>query len=276
MVAAKAYKLAADEFLGLVTRRFADEVIADDLLIHQRALRKRKCSPRTIYNRHINVCSFLRFAGVSASVFPRQAPKYEKTLPEIYTAEEIAAFFDSLTGEDYRLTFSLALKCGLREQELMHLEWSDISFSERTLTVRSKPRWGFVIKDKEQRGVSLPLTLVTLLQAHKTQAGQRTLVTGTSGDRPNHKLLRTLKRLVKSAGLNCGICAACVERGECERWFLHKFRATYCTLLLRSGLDVRTVQKMMGHSDMESTMRYLRPHEDAAIQSRMDAVEWGV
>ena len=53
---------------------------------------------------------------------------------------------------------------------------------------------------------------------------------------------------------------------ECELWFLHKFRSTYATTLLRNGVDIRTVQKLMGHSDLGSTMRYLRPEEDAHIE----------
>lgn len=270
-VAARTYKLAADEFLALTPRRFADEIVADDLLRYQRALRQRGCGQRTIYNRHVATCGFLRFAGVGASVFPRQAPKFEKTLPEVYTAEEIATFFDSLADERYRLTFSLALMSGLREQELMHLEWSDISFANRTLLVRSKPQWGFAVKDKEERSLPIPAILLAML-AHQKQASG--LVTGTAGNKPNQKLLRTLKRLVKGAGLNCGTCDACVERGECERWFLHKFRATYCTTLLRNGVDVRTVQRVMGHSDMESTMRYLRPQEDAVLQDRINSIVW--
>jgi site-specific recombinase XerD len=38
---------------------------------------------------------------------------------------------------------------------------------------------------------------------------------------------------------------------------LHSFRRTYATTLLRKGVDIRTVQMLLGHSDIESTMRYL-------------------
>jgi integrase len=274
-VSAVTYKRAAEEFLAVTGRRFADEVVAEDLLRYQRALRQRGCSPRTIYNRQVAASSFLRFAGVSQSAFPTRAPRFEKTLPEVYTGEELAAFFNSLEDESYRLTFSLALKCGLREQELMHLEWIDISFPTKTLLIRSKPKWGFEVKDKEERSIPIPSDLLALLEAHRSHAADNGLITRTSGNNPNQKLLRTLKRLVRAASLNCGTCSACVERGECERWFLHKFRSSYATALLRSGMDVRTVQQLMGHSDMESTMRYLRPQEDAAIQSRINSVVWG-
>ena len=40
---------------------------------------------------------------------------------------------------------------------------------------------------------------------------------------------------------------------------LHKFRATFATHALQGGVDLRTVQSWMGHTDLASTMRYLRP-----------------
>ena len=44
-----------------------------------------------------------------------------------------------------------------------------------------------------------------------------------------------------------------------DDFFLHKFRATFATKHLQAGVDLRTVQMWLGHKDMESTMRYLKP-----------------
>jgi integrase len=274
MVAAAKYKLSADEFLSVAGKRYADEIEADDLLRHQRALRKRGCTDRTIANRHAYVVAFLRFAGASADVFPAHAPKYEKRLPETYTSGQIEAFFASLTNLQHVVTFMLALKCGLREQELMHVQWSDVNLHKKTLLVRSKPDWGFSIKDKEERSLPIPDDLIALLERYKAENKGQLFITGTSGNKPNTHLLRMLKRLAKAAGLNCGSCKPCIERNECEEWYLHKFRSSYATALLRSGLDVRSVMKLMGHSDMESTMRYLRPAEDAELQGKVNAIVW--
>ena len=52
---------------------------------------------------------------------------------------------------------------------------------------------------------------------------------------------------------------------------LHMFRATYCTTALRSGLDLPTVQRLMGHSDLASTMRYLKPQTNASVLDRLNA-----
>jgi site-specific recombinase XerD len=44
--------------------------------------------------------------------------------------------------------------------------------------------------------------------------------------------------------------------------------------LLRNGLDLSTVQRFMGHSDLASTMRYLRPASTAASQDAINAIKW--
>jgi site-specific recombinase XerD len=48
---------------------------------------------------------------------------------------------------------------------------------------------------------------------------------------------------------------------EPENFWLHKFRATFATWSLWAGVDLRTVQQWLGHSDMESAMRYLKPSQ---------------
>jgi integrase/recombinase XerD len=76
-------------------------------------------------------------------------------------------------------------------------------------------------------------------------------------------MLRTLKQLALEAGLNCGHCRnanglSCKKGPVCEHWYLHKFRATAATNWLQNDVDIKTVQAWLGHSDMESTLRYLK------------------
>lgn len=158
----------------------------------------------------------------------------------------------------------------------MYLEWSDIDPDRKILSLKSKvKRYGFRLKDFEERELPLNDDLLKRLAAYrKSRAGRDTLIFPVHGH-PDGHMLRTLKRLVRVAELNCGKCDGCVsESRECERWYLHKFRATYCTKLLRSGIDIRTVQAMMGHSDLASTMRYLRPAENEHTQARINGMNW--
>lgn len=279
IVASDSYRLAIDEFLSSTGRTYADQVTADDVAGHHLALKRRGCSARTVHNRHMLVKAVLLYCGVSEDIIEPQgrgAPKYDKTIPEIYDSKDLGTFFTSLESEYHLLIFDLLLKTGLREQEAMYLEWTDIDFPTETLTIHSKADLGFRIKDKEERSLSIPLDLLERLKVYREGNPAKRFVIGNEKDRPHTKLLRLLKRLVKNAGLNCGRCDGCKVREECERWFLHKFRATACTQWLRSGLDLRTVQQMMGHSDLASTMRYLRPQEDANTKTKINTIQWTV
>lgn len=272
-VAADVNRLVTAEFLRLVKRSYADEIRREDLFDFHAALRKRGCSDRTVANKHTRIVSFLRFAGVDRSILP-PPPRYDETLPTIYTSDEISGILGA-ANPYMHLVISLALKCGLRDQEIMHLEWTDIHRRERVLRVSSKPRYGFRVKDSEERDIPVPNNLLEELEKwHKLHA-KSGLVVATKHGNPNTKLLRTLKRLAKGARLNCGRCEGCKARDrECQQWTLHKFRRTYCTTFLRSGLDLRTVQAYMGHADLASTMRYLRPASSAEAQEKINAIRW--
>lgn len=276
--AAEIYDRTLEEFLAGCTKTYVDELTLDDVIAFHVQMRRRGLEARTVHNRHKNLRSFLLHLDLDVKKIAGKAPRFDRTMPEIYEPDELKAFFASLESDYDRLLFTLLLKTGLREQEAIYLEWTDMSYARRTLQVRSKPRYKHKIKDAEERELTLTDDLIVQLQAYRQQIpGGRRLVFGIRGgqeDAPEGHLLRRLKDLVKDAGLNCGNCKACVASEQCENWFLHKFRATYCTTLLRSGMDLRTVQRLMGHSDLSSTMRYLRPAGTVKVQDRVNAVTW--
>ena len=106
----------------------------------------------------------------------------------------------------------------------------------------------------------------------ETHAGR--LVLGTSNDTPNWKWLPILKCLAPQAELNCEYCRSCREHDECERWYLHKFRVTYTTNLLRAGIDVRTVMMYAGHSEMATVLRYLSAAGGYDTQNKINSIQW--
>jgi integrase/recombinase XerD len=67
---------------------------------------------------------------------------------------------------------------------------------------------------------------------------------------------------------------AVAERAKlnAEDFWLHKFRATFATKNLWAGVDLRTVQSWMGHTDMESTMRYLKPSRSQQTHDKVNVV----
>ncbi len=265
----------AKNFSAVTGRRYVDEVGPQDVVAFQKALFARGMSQRTVSNRHASVKAFFLFCGLDTKALPKP-PKYDKTMPEIYTDKELTAFFAAVTSPKENLLFRVFIETGVREQEAMYLEWKDVDPDQKILSLKSKvKRFGFRLKDFEERELPLSDDILERLAAYrKEQAGRDTLIFSLRGH-PDGHMLRTLKRLVRIAKLNCAECDGCMSKSkECGRWYLHKFRATYCTKLLRAGVDIRTVQAMMGHSDLESTMRYLRPAENVQLQDVVNRVRW--
>jgi integrase len=274
--AARDAELVIGEFIADCGKTFLDEVTKDDILHYHKTLRKSGQTDRTVANKHQRLRSFFRFAGVDVNAIVPAKPKFEKALPTVYTDEQINALLTAADSDPYmRLAIELGLKCGLRELEIVYLEWSDINWQDKTLRVQGKTSWGFAVKDTEQRDVPIPNDLVTRLEDRQKGHGKNRLIVGTKNSKPNMHLLRQLKRLVNRAKLNCGVCEGCKSSGkECKEWNLHKLRRTYATKLLRNAIDLRTVQAYMGHADLASTMRYLRPAGSKETQERINAIQW--
>jgi integrase len=272
--AAVTFGTAIEEFLPSVKVRFADELTEALINRWYTALRTKKNSDRTIYNKHVSVFGFLKWCKLDTKHLAVKAPTFTEKTVEVYTPEEMKKFFSSLTDPYHRIAFEVLLKTGLRMQEAMFLRWHQFDFKAGTLTVRERNEDGFEIKDRAERTLPIPTSLVSRLKAWKEKHCGK-LVLGTSNDTPNWKWLSLIKRLVRSAGLNCGHCVGCREQEQCERWHLHKFRATYTTSLLRAGIDPRTVMQYTGHSDMATVMRYLNPAELPDTQKKINSIAWG-
>jgi integrase len=288
--AEEVYRFACEEFLSVIDHRYVDEIEPEDVLKFQRALRDRGLGKRTVSNRHNNVKAFLLYLGYDVKALPKP-PKFDKTTPEIYTDRELNDLDKAVTDPRLSLLYRFLLQTGAREREAMHVEWSNIDRDAKTIEFKSKPKWKFRMKDFEERSVPISKELLDQLLAYKKDhAGSDTLIFAKGG-RPDGHMLRTLKQQVRSAGLICKRCEKCTNEKvpvwfrECEKWYLHKFRATYCTKLLRPhrdnktgkmvpGLDIVTVQKLMGHGELTSTMRYVRPAEAEQTQQVISRMTW--
>ncbi|HEY3704423.1 MAG TPA: site-specific integrase [Terracidiphilus sp.] len=265
------------EFLKSCPRTLVDEVTRQDVLRFHAALRKRGLSDRTVANKHARLRAIMRFAGVDVkSVFPPE-PGYDERLPTVYSPDQIKGILVAAEGR-MRIVIGMAMKLGLREGELACSEYTDIYWSESVFRVRSKPQFNHRIKDSEERDIPIPADLLGELGCWREARPERNrggLIVPTSNGTPDGKLLVHLKRLAARAGLGCEKCDGCKNnKWGCREWTLHRFRRNYLTTLLRNGLDLRTVQSYAGHSDMGSTMRYLRPAEGKDAQARINAVNW--
>jgi integrase/recombinase XerD len=256
-----AYTTALNYFTESCRRLYLHEIERHDLLKFSGFLRdQKKQSPRSVYNKFETVMTFLKANGIRGLVGKNDRPRYTEEEPEIYEQEELDKLFKACNEEE-RLWYEFFLMTGMREQEVMHTYWSDVNFAASTVRVSHKPDRGWTPKAYKEREIPIPMKLVKKLKAWKTKADKTCgLVFPTSGCNPKLDFLDCLK--------------ACAERAELEKedFWLHKFRATFATRCLWAGVDLRTVQQWLGHSDMESTMRYLKPSRSEKVREKVNEI----
>ena len=256
-----AYTTALNYFTESCPKLFLEDIERKDLLKFCAFLRDDKDqAPRSCWNKFANVMSFLKANGIRGLVKKNDWPRYTEEEPEIYDQEELDKLF-AACDEEERLWYQFFLMTGMREQEVMYTYWSDINFAHATVRVSHKPDRGWTPKAYKEREIPIPAKLVTSLKVWKAKANKTcNLVFPTAGCNPKLDFLDCLKAVAVRAEL------------DEDNFWLHKFRATFATRCLWAGVDLRTVQQWLGHSDMESTMRYLKPSRSQHVRDKMNEI----
>lgn len=254
-----AYTTSLEYFTESCRKMYLGEIERKDLLKFHAFLRDEKeQSPRTCWNKFSNVMSFLKANGISKLVKKNDWPRFVEEEPEVYEQEELDQLFKACDGEEL-MWFQFFLMTGMREQEVMFAYWSDINLKANTVRVKHKPDRNWTPKAYKERTIPIPIKLAELLKAWKEKADKKCdLVFPTSGCKPKLNFLDDLKTVAERAEL------------EPDSFWLHKFRATFATWHLWAGVDLRTVQLWLGHTDIESTMRYLKPSRSQAVQQKVN------
>ena len=240
---------------------YLHEIERKDLLKFSASLRDEKeQSPRSVYNKFENVMTFLKSQGIRGLIGKNDWPRYTEEEPEIYEQEDLDKLFAACDDEE-RLWYAFFLMTGMREQEVMYTYWSDVNLAHATVRVSHKPNRGWTPKAYKEREIPIPAKLVKSLKAWKSKANRTCgLVFPTVGCNPKLDFLDYLKAVAERAKL------------DKESFWLHKFRATFATRCLWAGVDLRTVQQWLGHSDMESTMRYLKPSRSQQVREKVNEI----
>ena len=258
------YTTALRYFTESCPKLYLEDIERKDLLKFSAFLRDEKeQSPRSCWNKFAGIMCFLKANGIRGLLQKHDWPRFVEQEPEVYEREELDKVFSKCTPEE-RLWFEFFLMTGMREQEVMHCSWDDINLARSTVTVRYKPEYGFSPKNYKEREIPIPAKLVKSLKEHKAKSDKTCgLVFPTAGCKPKLDFLDCLKAAAQRAKL------------KKEDFWLHKFRATFATWSLWAGVDLRTVQQWLGHSDMESTMRYLKPSRSQQVREKVNEIFGG-
>lgn len=207
--------------------------------------------------------------------------KKRQNIPVVLTREEVAAVLRAFKrGSQQKLIAHLLYGCGLRLAEALSLRTKDIDFGQGIITIRDA-------KGGKDRVVPLPMLLRSPLahqirralklheQDLKAGFGKVSLPYALLAKYPNagfsplwqyvfpsYKLSRDPRsgeinrhHLYESI-LEEALASAVKTAGVAKRVTCHVFRHSYATHLLESGKDIRTIQTLLGHSDVKTTMIY--------------------
>jgi len=255
------YSTALSYFLESCHKLNVEDIDRHDLLVFSAFLAEEKeQGPRSVHNKFGIVMSFLKAQGIRGLVGKTDWPRYTEAEPEIYEQEELDKLFAACDAEE-RLWFEFFLMTGMREQEVMFCYWRDVNFPASTVRVSYKPDAGWSPKAYKEREIPIPARLLKSLKAWKAKAAQTcAFVFPTAGCKAKHDFLDCLKAIAERAKL------------DQDNFWLHKFRSTFATRSLAAGIDLRTVQLWLGHSDLESTMRYLKPSRSKQTQQKVNVI----
>ncbi|MFH1073162.1 MAG: site-specific tyrosine recombinase/integron integrase [Nanoarchaeota archaeon] len=167
-----------------------------------------------------------------------KTPKIERKLPVVLSKEDVKKLFGALNNRKSSLMLRLLYSSGLRISELLSLKAGDIEPSEKIGWVRKG-------KGGKDRMFILPETLLHELVEHKKDLKPAaSLFPGKEG-RPLTP--RNVQKIIKHAAEKAGIQKKVTP---------HTLRHCFATHLLEAGTDIRMIQELLGHANLQTTQIY--------------------
>jgi integrase/recombinase XerD len=196
----------------------------------------------SVFNQTVSALRFLYRVTLQAPFPVVMIPygKKPKSFPVVLSREEVAQLFALVPQALERLMLQTTYACGLRASEVLGLGVADIDSSRMLLWVRHG-------KGAKDRSVPLSPALLAALRAHWQRLRPKTwLFPGQTptGQRSLGALQRVCRRAVRVAGFT-------------KKVSLHTLRHSYATHLLEAGVDLVTIQRLLGHRDLQTTARYV-------------------
>ena len=255
-------EIRIDRITTAIVQRFVAEKTT------QVSARGRQLKPKSIQN-SIRVLSKVFNTAVDWQMLVRspliriKLPRVERHEMDFLRAEEVQLLLQHAIDQEARCLFLTAVSTGMRQGELLGLQWGDIDFHRSAIKVRRSLSHGTLQTPKtanSNREVRAGKVLLRTLREHQLMTGGRSEFifstrTGTPLD-PANLVKRVFEPMLVRAGL--------------RRIRFHDLRHTYASIMINEGANLKFVSKQLGHSSIQITLdRYshlIPERHDASVE----------
>ena len=255
----KTYRNEFMQLLKLLKNRAVDELTAEDLKRYMvYAMEKEGIKENTAHSR-LNALKFYFEQVLGREKFFWEIPRPKKAfkLPKVISEEKIIEGLLAVENIKHRTLLLLAYSAGLRVSEVISLKITDINSDRMQISVNHA-------KGKKDRVVTLSKSILPLLREYFKQYEPKIwLFEGQDGE--EHYSSRSAQQIFKEAYKKLGLPPQCS---------FHSLRHSFATHLLESGTDISYIQKLLGHNDIKTTLRYAQvSNKDIGkIESPLDRI----
>ena len=232
------------QLLQLLKNKPADDLTVADLKRYMVfAVEKQGISENTAHSR-LNALKFYFEQVLRREKFFWEIPRPKKPiqLPQVFNQDEIAAIINSLQNKKHKVMLMLAYSAGLRVSEVVALRTYHIDSKRMIILIKQA-------KGKKDRIVSLSPVLLVMLREYavdyKPDKKGYLFEGSTKGTAYS---TRSLQEVLQAAKTKAGV----IKPGS-----IHSLRHSFATHLIDKGTDVTMIQKLLGHNDIKTTLRYL-------------------
>lgn len=227
-------------------------------------INERRLSPDSV-NQFVSAAKFLYNVTLETpwpeGALPRARVPYK--LPVVLSQVEIDEFFQHVCTIRYRAALMTAYGAGLRVSEVVALQVGDIDSKRMLIRVRQG-------KGKKDRYAMLSPRLLEVLRAWYRSTRRPAKVAPTEWLFPGYRRHRHMNE----GSLQTACRESAQLAGLAKRVSVHTLRHSFATHMLENGTDIRVIQALLGHSQIDSTARYaaVSPNAIAGARSPLDRI----
>lgn len=235
--------LAAVRALAKHYRRSPDLLTAEEIeAYHLHLIVERRLAYASV-NQSACACRFLfdKVLRRPLSRFDIPMAKVPKTLPRVLSREEVTRLFEATPNPRARTLLMLTYAAGLRVSEACALQLADIESAPDRMCIKVRQGKG----GKDRYTMLSPLLLQTLRDYWRQYHPRTWLFPNPSGTGPID--IKVAQRIYGAARDKAGLG---------RNGGIHTLRHSFATHLLESGVDIHTIQRLLGHGHVSTTMRH--------------------